>query len=398
MKTKLILATCLSLILLIAFSCQNDDEVKEVPISNMQLSSTSDYIEVGQTDSLDLIIHPKNATSKNYTYSSSNTAVAQVDANGVVKAIAPGKATIKITLGENDLKTASHTVQVVRWTNYYNQELVHVRPIAVDSDNDVWIGGAELTRIGQSGSQVNSNIGNVTAIAVNNNERWFATHALGLWKYDGNNWTNYVKDNNNEPFGATAYNAMMIDNKDNLWFDSNNGVTMYDGNHWRTFTVEDGLVHNHVMNMATDNNGVKWFATSKGVSSFDDTQWKSYTKESTGIEFMDVVFSVAVDKENNKWFGSYLGVLKFDGENWTHYDRLNSNLQWNSINAIAVDKDNNIWFATEAGVSKFDGEDWINYTNVDERGSRLHNVRAIDFDSKDNVWLGTTYGYVKLEQ
>lgn len=398
MKTKLILATCLSLILLIAFSCQNDDEVKEVPISNMQLSSTSDYIEVGQTDSLDLIIHPKNATSKNYTYSSSNTAVAQVDANGVVKAIAPGKATIKITLGENDLKSASHIVQVVKWTNYYNQELVHVRPIAVDSDNDVWIGGAELTRIGQSGSQAYSKIGNVAAIAVNNNDRWFATHDLGLWKYDGSSWTNYTNDDSNEPFGATAYNAMMIDNKDNLWFDSNNGVTMYDGNHWRTFTVEDGLVHNHVMNMATDNKGVKWFATSKGVCSFDDAQWKSYTKESTGIEFMDVVFSVAVDKENNKWFGSYLGVLKFDGENWTHYDRLNSDLQWNSINAIAVDKDNNIWFATEGGVSKFDGEDWINYTNVDERGIWLHNVRAIDFDSKDNVWLGTTYGYVKLEQ
>ena len=113
---------------------------------------------------------------------------------------------------------------------------------------------------------------------------------------------------------------------------------------------------------------------------------------------MDVVFSVAVDKENNKWFGSYLGVLKFDGENWTHYDRLNSDLQWNSINAIAVDKDNNVWFATEGGVSKFDGEDWINYTNVDERGIWLHNVRAIDFDAKDNVGLGTTNGYVKLEQ
>ena len=390
MKKTLILASFISLLLLIAFSCQNDDEVIEVPISNMLLSSASDYIEVGQTDSLDLIIHPKNATNKNYTYSSNNTAVAQVDANGVVKGIAPGKATIKITLGENDLKSASHIVQVVKWTNYYNKESAHVRPIAVDSDNDVWIGGAELTRIRQSGSQAYSNIGNVAAIAVNNNDRWFATNDLGLWKYDGSSWTNYTKDDSNEPFGATAYNAMMIDNSDNLWFDSNNGVTMYDGNHWRTFTVEDGLVHNHVMNMATDNKGVKWFATSKGVCSFDDAQWKSYTKESC--------ISVAVDKENNKWFGSYFGVLKFDGENWTHYDRLNSDLQWNSINAIAVDKDNNIWFATEGGVSKFDGEDWINYTNVDERGIWLHNVRAIDFDSKDNVWLGTTYGYVKLEQ
>ena len=142
------------------------------------------------------LIHPKNAIIK-YTIGLITLLWSELTLNGVVRALRQ-ETHIKITSDENDLKSASHILQVVKWTNYYNQELVHVRPIAVDSDNDVWIGGAELTRIGQSGSQAYSKIGNVAAIAVNNNDRWFATHDL-VMKYAAVA-DYYTKDDRMKPF------------------------------------------------------------------------------------------------------------------------------------------------------------------------------------------------------
>ena len=399
MPKQLSFPLLLSLLLLLSFSCQSDDI--EIPITNLELALSADYMEVGQTDTINLAISPQDATNKDYIYSSTDESIAKVSADGVVKGIAPGKIVIKVTT--SDGFSASKTVQIVRWTYYFSEKNVSVRPVAVDRDDKVWSGGIELTSIAKNNMQeVKTNISRVSAIAVSNEERWFGTENSGIWKYDGAKWTNYTESNSDLPYNSINPNAMMVDEKGHLWFGTSNrtygtGVTMFDGQEWHTFNSDNGLVNNHVMDMATDKNGVKWFATGRGISNYDDGQWTSYTTESTGIELMDFVFSVAIDKENNKWFGSYSGALKFDGAKWTHYDRLNSDMQWNTINAITVDKDNNIWLATEGGVSKFDGTNWMNYTCKTQKDLQLHNVRAIDVDSKGDVWLGTSYALVKLE-
>lgn len=389
----------LSLLLLLSFSCQSDDI--KVPITNLEISLSADYIEVGQADTINLVIYPEDATNKDYIYNSSDESIAEVSADGVVKGVAPGKTVIKVTT--SDGFSTSKNVQVVRWTYYFSEENVHVRPVAVDRDDKVWSGGNELTSIANNNKQeVRTNIGHVSAIAVNKDIRWFGTESMGLWKYDGANWTNYTEMNSKLAYNSINPNAMMVDEKGYLWLGTSNrtygtGLTMFDGQEWHTFNSDNGLVYNNVMDMATDKNGLKWFATGRGISNYDDEQWTSYTTKSTGIELMDFVFSVAIDKENNKWFGSYYGALKFDGAKWTHYDRLNSDMQWNTINAITVDKNNNIWLATEGGVSKFDGTNWMNYTCKTKKDLQLHNVRAIDIDSKGDVWLGTSYALVKLE-
>lgn len=390
----------LPLLLLLSFSCQSEDI--EVPITNLEISLLGDYMEVGEADTINLVIYPEDATNKNYIYSSSDESIAEVSADGVVKGVSPGKAVIKVTTSDGGFST-SKNVQIVRWTYYFSEKNVHVRPVAVDRNDKVWSGGIELTSIANNNMlEVKANIGHISAIAVNNDIRWFGTESTGLWKYDGAKWTNYTESNSELAYNSINPSAMMVDEKGYLWLGTSNstygtGLTMFDGREWHTFNSDNGLVYNHVMDMATDKNGLKWFATGKGISSFDDAQWTSYTSKSTGIEFMDQVFSVAVDKDNNKWFGSYMGVLKFDGGKWTHYDILNSDMQWNTINAIAVDNNNNIWLTTEGGVSKFDGTNWMNYTCKSQKDLHLHNVRAIDIDSKGDVWLGTSYALVKLE-
>lgn len=390
----------LVIINLIAFSCNN--ESIEVPISNIELSASSEYFEVGLTDTLQLTINPQNASNKEFIWSSSNPSIAEVDSDGIVTGISPGEATISVSTNDKGF-IAQQTVQIIRWT-FYNMEDVTVRPIAVGLQDHIWAGGYDLTRIFDNSEQVYPDIKGISAIAGNNRDNiWFGSYNSGIWKFDGANWSNYTAENSNIDYDTVNYNSMVLDLEDNLWFGTvskgkGTGVTMFDGNQWQVFNSDNGLVFNSVNGIAVDTENKKWFTTRQGISSFDGTIWVSYTSENTGIDLIDQVFSVAIDKENNKWFGSYGGALKFDGTNWTRYNSSPDVLKWNFINAIAIDKENNKWFATEYGVSKFDGTNWVNYNSKNSVNyDKVYNVRDIAIDSQGNKWLGTSYGVIKLE-
>lgn len=390
----------MALVLLISFSCEK--ELVEVPISSLQFVTPTNVIEAGSTDTLELKIYPQDATDKVLTWKSSDPSVAEVDANGAVRAISPGTALVSVTSGDSEF-SATTTVHVIRWTYYYMKN-VHVRPIIVDSQDNVWCGGTELTRFMHNNKLVCPAITNISAIAGNNEKSiWLGTYHTGIWKFDGTNWTNYTSSNSNIVYNSIHYNSMTLDLDGNLWFGTSteegkgSGVTMFDGSQAYVFNSEDGLASNIVSDIAVDNEGVKWFVTTNGVSTFDGSNWFSYTSENTGINSIGQFLSVTIDKENNKWFCNYYGAFKFDGTNWTVYDTSNSGLTWRAINDIAVDQDNNIWFGTENGVSKFDGTNWINYASVKEGIYNVSNVRAITIDSKGDKWLGTSDGAIKLE-
>jgi hypothetical protein len=399
MNTKIIMRIYIAFILLIAFSCEN--EPIEIQISSIELASSSGIIEVGLTDTLELLIYPENASNAQFNWSSSEPSIAEVSPDGVVSGISPGVAIISATTKDNGF-TVTDTVHVIRWTNF-DMENVNARPIAVDSLDNVWCGGMELTRIADDYLQVYQNIKHVSAIAAYSIEnKWFGTWDLGIWKFDGSNWINYSESNSGLSYNRINQQSMILDLQGNLWFGTvkdtyGTGVTMYDGTQWQSFDSNDGLVNNAVKNIAVDSNDNKWFVANYGISKYDGSNWVSYTSENTGVDLIDYVFSIAIDSEDNKWFGSYKGALKFDGTNWTVYNTSNSGLEWNHINAIAVDKDDNIWFANESGVSSFDGTNWINYSSVNRTESKVYNCRAIAIDSKGNKWIGTSYGVIKLE-
>ena len=140
----------LPLILLLTFSCQSEDI--EVPITNLEISLSVNYIEVGETDTINLVIYPQDATNNDYIYTSSNPSIAEVSADGVVKGVAPGKTVIKVTTSDGGF-SASKNMQIVRWTYYFSEKNVHVRPVAVDRDDKVWSGGIELTSIANNNKQ-----------------------------------------------------------------------------------------------------------------------------------------------------------------------------------------------------------------------------------------------------
>ena len=74
--------------------------VKSVPVESVTLNKTSLSLTEGESAQLTATVMPENATNKAVTWTSSDQSIATVDADGTVKAVKAGTATITATAGE----------------------------------------------------------------------------------------------------------------------------------------------------------------------------------------------------------------------------------------------------------------------------------------------------------
>ncbi|WP_271781866.1 Ig-like domain-containing protein [Aquimarina algiphila] len=85
-----------------------------IAVTGVSVSPTTASIDVGQTSNLTTTVAPVNATNKNVTWSSSNTAIATVNTSGVVTGISAGAVTITVTTVDGNLTaTSAITVNAV---------------------------------------------------------------------------------------------------------------------------------------------------------------------------------------------------------------------------------------------------------------------------------------------
>ncbi len=86
--------------------------VTTVNVTSVSLNKSNLTLVEGKIEALVATVNPTNATNKNVTWKSSKTSVATVDANGKVKAVSVGSATITVTTADGS-KIATCTVTVV---------------------------------------------------------------------------------------------------------------------------------------------------------------------------------------------------------------------------------------------------------------------------------------------
>lgn len=91
--------------------------VSTIPVSSVAVSPTTASLYAGNTQQFTATISPANATNKNVTWSSSNTAIATVNSSGLITAVAAGTATITATTQDGN-KTATATITVNPNTNF----------------------------------------------------------------------------------------------------------------------------------------------------------------------------------------------------------------------------------------------------------------------------------------
>ncbi|WP_175475219.1 Ig-like domain-containing protein, partial [Butyrivibrio sp. ob235] len=93
-------------------SSNDDDPVVEVPVEEIEIIHSEDYVIVGTTIRLAATPKPYNASIKKVTWSSSNAAIATVSEGGTVTGISEGKVIITATATDGSGVTSSISIDV----------------------------------------------------------------------------------------------------------------------------------------------------------------------------------------------------------------------------------------------------------------------------------------------
>ena len=143
---------------------------------------------------------------------------------------------------------------------------------------------------------------------------------------------------------------------------------------FRSFTVEDGLVHNQVFSLIEDQEGYRegriWFGAKGGVSRYD----ASAPSEDTGRALTTFktndglphpwVYAILQDREGYVWFGTHGGAGRYDGQEFITFnneDGLPSERVW----SICQTHEGYLWFGTRGGVSQYDGRTLTTFIQED---------------------------------
>lgn len=102
------------------FATSGNIKSLNVMVSSISLNVTSKTLSINETLKLTATVAPSDVTNKSVTWTSSNTSVATVDANGTITAKSKGNAVITVTANDGSNVSAKCTVNVLGTININN--------------------------------------------------------------------------------------------------------------------------------------------------------------------------------------------------------------------------------------------------------------------------------------
>ena len=210
---------------------------------------------------------------------------------------------------------------------------------------------------------------------------WLAVIPYGLVEFDGQTCKLY--DDSNAPFKRFQkdiyINSVEVDKNNNIWVTAVGvaGVLKYDHQNWTLYDSTNSVIKSsHFEAIAIDNYNEVWVGSSDGLYKYDGNDWVLFDTNSTEIK--NKVFHIAIDKDNNLWctFGSG-GLINYDGNSWQVFNHTNSSIFGNSVGKIYIDKKQNIWFAVSHIPDS--GEEWKG------RGVNIYRKGGVILDINDNM-------------
>ena len=238
--------------------------------------------------------------------------------------------------------------------------------LAVDSKNNVWIGGE------------------------------------GLMKYDGNMFTYY--NSSNSPIPENNVMSIAIDSKDNIWFSScvngNGGLVKFDDKSWIIFTPDNSKLPTNIINdIAADKDDNIWVTThSKTLSKISNDNLTTYSFDTLNGSYYSLG-DIAINKRNDIYIVINNGA--FSGGIWACKDcskilifnELKSEELYNdnillNIKSLFIDSNNNIWCIDYNYFTIYNGINWITDNSSLEKETLFAIAQALD----DKIWIGTNNG------
>ena len=353
-------------------SCTITVEKKLIPITEVYLDKSSATLTEGDTATLTATVLPENTTySKDVSWSSNNSEVAAVDANGTVTAKSVG--TTIITATSENGKSASCTITV--------------------NKKDTYTGLRDV-----DGQLKYFNNGNID------------TTYTGFADYEGNRY--YVSNG----IVDTTYTSLILDNENWVYIENGKvnsdyaGLVNYEGL-W--FYVDNGTIDWGYTGLA-DYNGI-WFYVSGGMVDWNyagltyyNDVWFYVSGGMINWDYTGLVYY------NDIWFYVSGGILDWDYIGLTYYNDIwfvisGGMINWDYAGLIYY---NDMWFYVSGGTINWDyagliyyNDAWfyvsggtINWTTaiVDYNGAKFYVQNGmVDWDYTGTVnYNGSTYRIV----
>ena len=353
-------------------SCTITVEKKLIPITEVYLDKSSATLTEGDTATLTATVLPENTTySKDVSWSSNNSEVAAVDANGTVTAKSVG--TTIITATSENGKSASCTITV--------------------NKKDTYTGLRDVD--GQLKYFNNGNIDTTyTGFADYECNRYYVSNGVVDTTYtslilDNGNWV-YVENGkvNNDYTGLVNYEGLWfyVDNGTIDW--GYTGLADYNGI-W--FYVSGGIVDWNYTGLTYYND--VWFYISGGMIDWDYIGLVYYNDiwfyVSGGILDWDYI---GLTSYNGIWFMISGGMINWDYAGLVYYNDMwfyvsGGTINWDYAGLIYY---NDAWFYVSGGT--------INWTTaiVDYNGAKFYVQNGmVDWDYTGTVnYNGSTYNVI----
>ena len=215
-----------------------------------------------------------------------------------------------------------------------------------------------------------------------------------------------ISKSNKIPVPKNGFSNAYLDKDGSVWFSSNGGgIYHYDGKTFKNYTEKNGLSSNQVFSIVSDNKNNLWFGTQNGLTKYDRKKFEHIPlpyQDTTGL-WLDKVYpiinpnavhSIATDNNDNLWIGTAGGgAYLYDGKDFKSYltkigQKQEDSLHHNWIPFIRKDNKGNMWFASmiHGGLNKFDGEKFTQFSIED--GLSDSQVRTIYCDKSGKIWIG----------
>ncbi|MBC7935698.1 MAG: hypothetical protein H7Y86_10150 [Rhizobacter sp.] len=159
---------------------------------------------------------------------------------------------------------------------------------------------------------------------------------------------------------------------------------------FKTYTYNDGLVHNFTKKCLQDSKGFLWIITQHGLSRFDGVNFKNFEHSLSDSNSLpqDDLEDIAIDANDRIWLSYKNGLCYYDQNRHCFIKIYSGNKNFESYSLCFDKKRNCIWSVDFNGYTKIDCNSFrLQSLPFQKKATDYGQINRIFLDSKDRLWV-----------
>lgn len=277
-----------------------------------------------------------------------------------------------------------------------------VDKIIFDEDNNLWVSDKAAFHTIENETVVSGILGdtpmrnnNISQITEDNNGKIYMINDYkNLLTYDyeqGWGELQLPEFSTNPSISAVAF-----DQQNHLWASTNVGLLHFDGNYWTQYSeeVDNEVPFSSCYRLLIDQNDIKWMTIPGGaIAKLDGENWTVF--DYYDIPFTDYIVAMELDANNDLWIADKEGHLfKINQDN--SYEQIEtSNIlfqEYSKIRTIHCDKNGKIWVITNYNDARqvfyLENNEWVELDDDPElhfTGGIVENEAGLHFETNNAI-------------